>query len=113
VLPLEDRMIDGDHGKCNHRINPLNCPSLRFCLSVGRQQLIENLSQAPASSSAGASVDEVQLLVMANQRHPCGPPMALGNMRAQGVRNLIGYCLNNSRLSARRDPQPVTIQRSS
>ena len=45
VLPLEDRMIDGDHGKCNHRINPLNCPSLRFCLSVGRQQLIENLSQ--------------------------------------------------------------------
>jgi hypothetical protein len=27
----------------------------------------------------------------ANQKHPPGPPMTLGNMRRQGVRNLIGY----------------------
>jgi hypothetical protein len=45
VLPLEDQMIDGDHGRCKHRINPKNCPSRRFSLSVGRQELIENLSR--------------------------------------------------------------------
>jgi hypothetical protein len=28
--------------------------------------------------------------------HPPGSPMTLGNMRAQGVRNLIGYCLNDA-----------------
>jgi hypothetical protein len=33
---------------------------------------------------------------MANQRHPPGPPMTLGNMRRQGVRTLIGYCLNDA-----------------
>jgi hypothetical protein len=38
VLPLEDQMIDGDHAKCKHRINPLNCP-----LSVKRQDLIKNM----------------------------------------------------------------------
>jgi hypothetical protein len=27
-------------------------------------------------------------------KHPPGPPMTLGNMRRQGVRHLIGYCLN-------------------
>jgi hypothetical protein len=45
VLPREDQMIDGDHGKCRHRINPLNCPSLRPYLSIGRQRLNEELSR--------------------------------------------------------------------
>ena len=27
-------------------------------------------------------------------KHPPGPPMTLGNMRRNGVRNLIAYCLN-------------------
>jgi hypothetical protein len=40
VLPFEDQVVGDDHGKCKHRISPLNCPSLRFYLSVGRQQLI-------------------------------------------------------------------------
>ena len=31
------------------------------------------------------------------KNQPAGPPsMTLGNMREQGVRNLIGYCLNNA-----------------
>jgi hypothetical protein len=29
-------------------------------------------------------------------KHPPGPPMTLGNMREQGVQNLIRYCLNSS-----------------
>ena len=32
----------------------------------------------------------------ANTKHPPGPPMKLANMREQGVRNLIGYCLNDA-----------------
>ena len=31
-----------------------------------------------------------------NQCHPPGPPMTLGNMRAQGVSNLIAFCLNDA-----------------
>jgi len=33
---------------------------------------------------------------MANQRHPPGPPMTLGNMRKQGVHDLIGSWLTNT-----------------
>jgi hypothetical protein len=29
-------------------------------------------------------------------KHPPGPPMDLANMRRQGVRNLIAYCLNDA-----------------
>jgi transposase len=29
-------------------------------------------------------------------KHPPGPPMDLANMRRQGVRSLIAYCLNDS-----------------
>ena len=29
-------------------------------------------------------------------KHPSGPPMDLANMRRQGVRNLIAYCLTDS-----------------
>ena len=32
----------------------------------------------------------------ANTKHPPGPPTELANMREQGVRNLIGYCLNDA-----------------
>ena len=28
--------------------------------------------------------------------HPSGPPMDLANMRRQGVRSLIAYCLNDA-----------------
>ena len=28
--------------------------------------------------------------------HPPGPPMTIGNMRVQGVRRLIAFCLNDS-----------------
>jgi transposase len=31
-----------------------------------------------------------------NPKHPPGPPMTLGNMRRQGVRSLIAYCLNDA-----------------
>jgi hypothetical protein len=31
-----------------------------------------------------------------NPKHPPGPPMDLANMRRQGVRSLIAYCLNDS-----------------
>jgi hypothetical protein len=41
VLPREDQMIGNDQSKCSHRTNPLNCPTLRFHLSVGRQELNE------------------------------------------------------------------------
>ena len=29
-------------------------------------------------------------------KHPPGPPMPLGNMRKQGVQNLIAFCLNDA-----------------
>ncbi len=29
-------------------------------------------------------------------KQPHGPPMRLANMREQGVRNLIAYCLNEA-----------------
>jgi hypothetical protein len=29
-------------------------------------------------------------------KHPAGPPMTLGNMRALGVKRLVAYCLNPS-----------------
>ena len=29
-------------------------------------------------------------------KHPPGPPMTLGNMREQGVRRLIAFCLNDA-----------------
>ncbi len=31
---------------------------------------------------------------MAQRKHEPGPPMDLANMRRQGVRSLIAYCLN-------------------
>jgi hypothetical protein len=31
-----------------------------------------------------------------SHKHPPGPPMTLGNMRALGVRNLIAYCHNDA-----------------
>jgi hypothetical protein len=31
-----------------------------------------------------------------NPKHSPGPPMTLGNMRQQGVRNLVAYCLSDS-----------------
>jgi hypothetical protein len=34
--------------------------------------------------------------IMARRQHPPGLPMDLANMRRQGVRNLIAYCLNDS-----------------
>lgn len=40
--PLADRVIDGGEGQCKHRSNPLNCPTLRRLLSIGRQELIES-----------------------------------------------------------------------
>ena len=33
---------------------------------------------------------------MVKQCHEPGSPMTLGNLRRQGVRNLIAYCLNDS-----------------
>ena len=33
---------------------------------------------------------------MAQRKHEPGPPMDLANMRRQGVRNLIAYCLNDA-----------------
>ena len=41
VLLREDQMIGNSRGKCHHRTNPLNCPSLRPVLSIGRQELNE------------------------------------------------------------------------
>jgi hypothetical protein len=34
---------------------------------------------------------------MAQGKHPPGPPMDLANMREQGVRSLIAYCLSDER----------------
>ena len=33
---------------------------------------------------------------MAQPKHPPGPPMDLANMRRQGVRRLVAYCLNDA-----------------
>jgi len=41
VRSREDQMIGNGQSKCSHRINLLNGPTLRFHLSVGRQELNE------------------------------------------------------------------------
>jgi hypothetical protein len=41
VLLRDDQVIGNSRGKCRHRTNPLNCPSLRPILSIGRQELNE------------------------------------------------------------------------
>jgi hypothetical protein len=41
VLPREDQVVGDSRGKCRHRKSPLNCPSLRPVLSIGRQELNE------------------------------------------------------------------------
>ena len=50
--PHEDRVTDGAEGQCKHRSKPLNCPTLRRFLSVGRQQLIEALQKSPGQMRA-------------------------------------------------------------
>jgi hypothetical protein len=42
VLAGEDRVIGASRGKCHHRKNPLNCPSLMPLLSKSRQELKES-----------------------------------------------------------------------
>jgi hypothetical protein len=42
VLPGEDQVVGASRGKCRHRTNPLNCPSLRLLLSKGRRELVES-----------------------------------------------------------------------
>jgi hypothetical protein len=37
-----------------------------------------------------------QRIVTAQQRHPPGDPMTLGNMRALGVQRLVACCLNDA-----------------
>ena len=34
--------------------------------------------------------------IMAEQKHPRGPPMTLGNMRENSVQHLIAYCHNDA-----------------
>jgi hypothetical protein len=34
--------------------------------------------------------------IMADQKHPPGPPMTLGNMRQLGVHYLIGFCRDDA-----------------
>jgi hypothetical protein len=46
--------------------------------------------------SAGRRRDRVRIILMAQPRHPPGPPMDLANMSEQGVHHLIAYCLNDS-----------------
>jgi hypothetical protein len=35
--------------------------------------------------------------MMAERKHPPGPPMTLGNMRELGVQRLVASCLNDAR----------------
>jgi hypothetical protein len=42
VLPQEDQVIGASRGKCRHRTNPLNCPSLRLLLANARRELVES-----------------------------------------------------------------------
>jgi hypothetical protein len=42
VLPHEDQVVGESRGKCRHRKNPLNCPSLGPLLAKARQELLEN-----------------------------------------------------------------------
>jgi hypothetical protein len=41
VLPGEDQVVGDSRGKCHHRKNPLNCPSLRPLLARVRRELVE------------------------------------------------------------------------
>jgi hypothetical protein len=51
VLPREDRVTEDAQDKCSQRINPLNCPTLRRLLWVGRQELNERRFQEFASGA--------------------------------------------------------------
>jgi hypothetical protein len=42
VLPAEDQVVGESRGKCRHRKNPLNCPSLRPLLAKARRELLES-----------------------------------------------------------------------
>ena len=42
VLPGEDQVVGDSRGKCRHRKNPLNCPSLRPLVSKARKELLES-----------------------------------------------------------------------
>jgi hypothetical protein len=42
VLPHEYQVVGDGRGKCRHRKNPLNCPSLRPLVSKARQELVES-----------------------------------------------------------------------
>jgi hypothetical protein len=42
VLPAENQVLGDSRGKCRHRKNPLNCPSLRPLVSKARQELVES-----------------------------------------------------------------------
>ena len=44
VLLREDE-VSYSQSICRHRQNLLNCPNLRFALSVGRQELIKRLKR--------------------------------------------------------------------
>jgi hypothetical protein len=42
VLPAEDQVVGESRGKCRHKKNPLNCPSLRPLLAKARRELLES-----------------------------------------------------------------------
>ena len=42
VLPAEEQVVGESRGKCRHRTNPLNCPSLRPLLAKARRELLES-----------------------------------------------------------------------
>ena len=44
--PHEDRVTDGVEGRCQQRNDPLNCPTLRRLLSIGRHELIETFEKS-------------------------------------------------------------------
>jgi hypothetical protein len=42
ALQAEDQVVGESRGKCRHRKNPLNCPSLRPLLPKARRELAES-----------------------------------------------------------------------
>ncbi len=48
------------------------------------------------SGGVAPPVPHASIIPMAKQLHEPGPPMTLGNMRANGVHHLIAYCLNDA-----------------
>ena len=91
-------MPDECHADASRSIDcqPKNARSAPDCRPIPKPN--DSTSRRRSSGSLWPSAPSKTAMVsdppMATRKHESGPPMDLANMRAQGVRSLAVYCLN-------------------